>query len=60
MAKLGKRLKKAYEGLDRSALLAIEDAVKAIKSAAAGTKFDETVEISKKSQKISTRFPMKF
>ncbi len=46
MAKLGKRLKKAYEGLDRTALVAIEDAVKAIKAAAAGTKFDETVEVS--------------
>ncbi len=46
MAKLGKRLKKAYEGLDRSALLAVEEAVKTLKGAASGTKFDETVEIS--------------
>jgi len=46
MAKLGKRLKKAYEGLDRNAMMAIEDAVKAIKAAAAGTKFDETIEVS--------------
>lgn len=46
MAKLGKRLKKAYDGLDRAALLAVEEAVKTIKSAASATKFDETVEVS--------------
>ncbi|RVU33305.1 50S ribosomal protein L1 [Hwanghaeella grinnelliae] len=46
MAKLGKRMKKAYEGLDRTALLAVEEAVKTLKGAASATKFDETVEIS--------------
>ena len=46
MAKLGKRLAKRYEGLDRQALHAIEDAVKTLKESAAETKFDETVEVS--------------
>lgn len=46
MAKLGKRLKKSYEGLDRAALHAVEDAVKTLKSSAESTKFDETVEVS--------------
>ena len=45
MAKVSKRMAKAYEGVDRNALVTVEDAVKAIK-AAATTKFDETVEIS--------------
>lgn len=45
MAKVSKRMAKAYEGIDRNALVTVEDAVKAIK-AAASTKFDETVEIS--------------
>jgi large subunit ribosomal protein L1 len=46
MAKTGKRLKKAYEGLDPNAPpLRIDEAVKQIKSRASA-KFDETVEIS--------------
>src|SRR5215469_180033 len=46
MAKAGKRLTKAYEGLDPDANpLKIDDAVKQIKSRASA-KFDETVEIS--------------
>lgn len=45
MAKLGKRLKKAYEGIDRDALLAVEEAVKIVKSGASA-KFDETVEVA--------------
>jgi large subunit ribosomal protein L1 len=45
MAKEGKRLKKAYEGVDPNATLAIGDAVKAIKGRASA-KFDETVEIA--------------
>ena len=45
MAKIGKRLKKAYEGIDRNALVALEDAVKAVK-AGATAKFDETIEVS--------------
>jgi large subunit ribosomal protein L1 len=46
MAKLGKRLKKAYEGIDPAANpVRVEDAVKQIKSRASA-KFDETVEIA--------------
>ena len=46
MAKTGKRLKKAYEGIDPNAApLRIDEAVKQIKSRATA-KFDETVEIS--------------
>jgi large subunit ribosomal protein L1 len=45
MAKQGKRLTKAYEGIDPEAVLKIEDAVKQIKGRASA-KFDETVEIS--------------
>ena len=46
MAKVGKRLKKAYEGIDQSsAPLKVEDAVQQIKSRASA-KFDETVEIA--------------
>ena len=45
MAKLGKRLKKATEGLDRERFYEIAEAVKLIK-ARATAKFDETVEIS--------------
>ena len=46
MAKLGKRLAKRYDGLDRQALHAVEEAVKTLKEAASETKFDETVEVS--------------
>ena len=46
MAKTGKRLKKAYEGLDPAAPpVRVEDAVKQVKSRASA-KFDETVEIA--------------
>jgi large subunit ribosomal protein L1 len=46
MAKQGKRLKKAYEGIDPAAApVRVEDAVKQIKSRASA-KFDETVEIA--------------
>ena len=46
MAKIGKRLKKAYEGIDPDAVpIKVEDAVKQIKSRASA-KFDETVEIA--------------
>ena len=45
MATQGKRLKKAYEGIDPEAVLKVEDAVKQIKGRASA-KFDETVEIS--------------
>jgi large subunit ribosomal protein L1 len=45
MAKQGKRLKKAYEGIDPEAVLNVDDAVKHIKERASA-KFDETVEIS--------------
>lgn len=45
MAKIGKRLKKAYEGLDREKLYGVDEAVELLKSAA-GPKFDESVEIA--------------
>jgi len=45
MARIGKRMKKAYEGLDAEKLHTVADAVKAVK-ARASAKFDETVEIS--------------
>ncbi len=45
MAKAGKRLKKAWEGIDRDAALPVEKAVELIK-ARASAKFDETVEIA--------------
>src|ERR1700736_6392651 len=46
MAKIGKRLKKAYEGIDPEAPpLRVDAAVKEIKSRASA-KFDETVEIA--------------
>jgi len=41
----GKRMKKAYEGIDRDGFYAIDDAVKMIKERAKA-KFDETIEIS--------------
>jgi large subunit ribosomal protein L1 len=40
-----KRLKKAYEGIDRDAFYALNDAVKLIKTGATA-KFDETIEIA--------------
>jgi large subunit ribosomal protein L1 len=45
MAKIGKRLKSAYEGIDRTKFYALGDAVTEIKGRAKA-KFDETVEIS--------------
>jgi len=45
MAKIGKRLQKAKENVDRTALYALGDAVKIIKENA-NTKFDETIEIA--------------
>ncbi|MDY0885767.1 50S ribosomal protein L1 [Dongia soli] len=41
----GKRIKKAYEGINRESFYSVDDAVKVIK-AAAKAKFDETIEIS--------------
>ena len=45
MAKLGKRLKSSYSGIDRNASYTVADAVKILK-AAAGAKFDETIEVA--------------
>jgi large subunit ribosomal protein L1 len=45
MAKHGKRLRKAYEAIERERLYGLDEAVKLIKERA-GTKFDETIEIS--------------
>jgi large subunit ribosomal protein L1 len=45
MAKIGKRLRKAYEGLDPAKLYSLDEAVKVLKKQPA-TKFDQTVEIA--------------
>ena len=45
MAKTGKRLKKAYEGIDPIVARPLEDALKLIKERASA-KFDETVEVA--------------
>ncbi len=45
MAKVGKRLKAAYEGLDRTRQYGVEEAVKILVDAKK-TKFDESIEIS--------------
>src|SRR5271154_5555024 len=45
MTQPGKRLKKAYEGIDPNTLYDIKEAVKLVKTRAK-TKFDETVEIA--------------
>ncbi len=45
MARLGKRMKKAVEGLDRDKFYSIDEAVKIVK-ARASTKFNETVEVA--------------
>jgi len=45
MAKVGKRVKKAREGLDRNKFYSVDEAVKLIK-ARANAKFDETVEVA--------------
>jgi len=46
MARKGKRLAGAYEGIDREKDYALADAVKIVKDAAAKSKFDETVEVA--------------
>jgi len=46
MAAKGKRLKGAYENIDREATYDVDAAVKMIKECASKTKFDETVEIA--------------
>ena len=45
MASKGKRLKSAYENIDREAFYGVSEAVRVIKESAS-TKFDETVEIA--------------
>jgi large subunit ribosomal protein L1 len=45
MAKSGKRLRKAYEAIDRDAFYGVDEAVKTIKERATA-KFDETIEVS--------------
>ncbi len=45
MAKKGKRLVSAYEGIDRQAVYELPEAVKVLKNAA-NAKFDETIEIA--------------
>jgi large subunit ribosomal protein L1 len=45
MAKIGKRLKKAREGIDRTKLYPLAEAVKLVKARAAA-KFDETIEVA--------------
>lgn len=45
MAKISKRVKKATDGLDRTKLYSVADAVKELKSRSA-VKFDETIEVS--------------
>lgn len=47
MAKLGKRLSSAYEGIDRTKLYTIDEAVKLVKNGAKA-KFDETIDIAMK------------
>ncbi|MEQ9488543.1 MAG: 50S ribosomal protein L1 [Alphaproteobacteria bacterium] len=46
MAKKSKRLRATYEGIERNVAMAVDDAVKVIKSHAAASKFDETIEIA--------------
>ena len=45
MAKLVKRMQKAWDGLDREKLYTVEEAVKELKARSA-TKFDETIEVA--------------
>ncbi|MFB3139537.1 MAG: 50S ribosomal protein L1, partial [Phycisphaerales bacterium] len=45
MAKKGKRIRNAYDGIDRDGFYDIADAVKMIKQRASA-KFDETIELS--------------
>lgn len=44
MSHYGKRLRKAYEGIDKEALYSLEEAIKLVKSRAKA-KFDETIEV---------------
>jgi large subunit ribosomal protein L1 len=46
MARQGKKIRKAYEGLDREKLYTVEEALKIIKASAKGRKFDETLELA--------------
>lgn len=46
MTKISKKMKKAYEGLDREKFYSVEDAVKLLKSLAKDRKFDQTVELA--------------
>lgn len=46
MVKMTKRLKKAYEKIDRTKVYSVAEAVRLLKSHAGQTKFDETVDIS--------------
>lgn len=46
MGKVGKRFAAAKEAVDRNKLYSLADAVKLVKNNAAGTKFDETVEVA--------------
>jgi len=45
MAKVGKRIQKGREGIDRNALYSLDEAVKMVKERASA-KFDETIEVS--------------
>ena len=45
MARIGKRLKNAYQGIDRDGFLPLEEALSLIKSKATA-KFDETIEVA--------------
>src|SRR5579875_2749286 len=45
MAKIGKRLRQAYDGIDPAKPHRLDEAVKLVK-ARAGAKFDETVEVA--------------
>ncbi len=42
----GKKIRKAYESVDRTKLYGVDEAVKLLKTAAAARKFDETIEIA--------------
>lgn len=46
MVKMTKRLRKAYEKIDKTKAYSVEEAVKLLKSHTGNTKFDETVDIS--------------
>lgn len=46
MAKMGKKLRSVYEKLDRNKLYTVDEAVKILKDAAKGRKFDETIDIA--------------